>query len=200
MTCTQTTKLKRIKTYIVDGIQYKSSTFVKYHKEFQEAINNNIIHSFVLPNNDTSDKQESKYKNNNKVIIDNKHFDSIMEARFYVFLCRLKKDFKIKDFDCQIIFKLQEGYRNLFTSKKIQPINYIADFVVTLNNDIKVVIDVKGIKTADFRLKEKMFGYKYPTLCFMCVQWRAKTNSWETLDDIEKERRTKKKKNKEKIK
>ena len=195
MTC-KITKVKRIKTYEIDGVQYKSSTFVKYHKEFREAVDNNVIHSFTLPNNGV-DKCESKYKNNNGAIIDDKHFDSIMEARFYLLLCKLKKDNQIKKFDCQVKFELQEGYYNVFKAKKIQPINYIADFVIILNNNIKVVIDVKGIKTADFKLKEKMFGYKYPKLCFMCVQWRAKTNSWEILDDIEKERRAKKRNNKE---
>ena len=53
-------------------------------KSFEEAVDNNIIHSFTLPNNGV-DKSESKYKNNNGAIIDDKHFDSIMEARFLSF-------------------------------------------------------------------------------------------------------------------
>lgn len=182
--------IKTKKVYEIDGVMYKSSASLKYHKEFKEAIQNNLIKSFVLPDKkSTEEKSKSKYKNN-KVIIDEKIFDSIMEARFYIYLLKLQKDNIIKTIERQVVFTLQEGYYNSFKQKKIYPITYKADFVIELLNDIKIVIDVKGMKTVDFKIKEKMLGYKYPDLCFMCVKW-YKAN-WETLEDIEKDKKTKK--------
>lgn len=120
MTC-KITKVKRIKTYEIDGVQYKSSTFVKYHKEFREAVDNNIIHSFTLPNNGV-DKSESKYKNNNGAIIDDKHFDSIMEARFYLLLCKLKRIIRLKI----LIVKLSLNYKkDIITFLKLRRYNLL---------------------------------------------------------------------------
>ena len=41
-------------------------------------------------------------------------------------------------------------------------IKYIADFKITYADNRGEVIDVKGIKTADFKIKEKMFNFMYP--------------------------------------
>ena len=39
---------------------------------------------------------------------------------------------------------------------------YIADFVYYINN-VKVVEDVKGIKTEVYKIKKKIFEYKFKT-------------------------------------
>jgi len=41
----------------------------------------------------------------------------------------------------------------------MKEINYIPDFQIS-----NIIIDVKGCATVDFKLKAKMFKYKYPDL------------------------------------
>ena len=69
---------------------------------------------------------------------------------------------------------------------------------MTMPDGIEVVIDVKGKETADFKLKKKMFGYRYRDIQFTCVQWSESKKEWRDLSDIEKERREKRKTKKEK--
>lgn len=54
------------------------------------------------------------------------------------------------------------------------------------------VVDIKGRETADFKLKKKMFFYFYPDLDFRCVQWDGTQQAWRDLDDINKDRRARK--------
>lgn len=54
------------------------------------------------------------------------------------------------------------------------------------------VVDIKGRETADFKLKKKMFFYFYPNLDFRCVQWDGTQQAWRDLDDINKDRRARK--------
>ena len=58
----------------------------------------------------------------------------------------------------------------------VQAIKYRSDFEVTYADGSKKTIDPKGIKTADFKLKEKMLRFKYPHIDFMCVILDEKTN------------------------
>ncbi len=185
-------KVKKNTVHTIDGIKYKSKTLVEYHKELFQAVENRIIKSFTLPH--AGDKHSYSKYGASKAEVDGIIFDSVMEARFYVYLKTLQKNKQIKGFDIQVKYVLQDKYRNKFTGKAVLPITYIADFsIITLSGD-EVVVDVKGRETADFKIKKKMFGYKYPDKYFMCVQWRASTQSWEDLEDIKKSRREKKKK------
>ena len=54
-------------------------------------------------------------------------------------------------------------------------------------------MDGKGQETDVFKLKEKLFEYKYPDIDFYCVQWRASSNDWMTLDEIKEIRKENKK-------
>ena len=101
----------------------------------------------------------AKY-HNKKVVYDGRTFDSIKEKNYYINLKLLEKAGKIKDLELQKEFELQPSYRlNKKTNRKI---TYRADFTYKTTEDDKLhVIDVKGYRTDVYRLKKKMFEYKY---------------------------------------
>lgn len=101
----------------------------------------------------------AKY-HNKKVICDGYTFDSIKEMNYYIKLKLLEKAGKIKNLELQKEFELQPSFRlNNKTSRKI---TYRADFTYkTVYDDRIHVIDVKGYKTDVYRLKKKMFEYRY---------------------------------------
>jgi len=96
-----------------------------------------------------------------KTMVDNIKFDSAAEARYYQRLKLLKRAGEIKDFELQTEFILQDEYRTR-DGKKRQPIKYKADFVIEHLDGTKEAIDVKGVLTPVYRLKKKMFEYRYP--------------------------------------
>jgi hypothetical protein len=55
------------------------------------------------------------------------------------------------------------------------------------------VVDVKGVETPEFRIKKKLFQYKYPDMQLMCLQWSAKQEEWLDLDEIKKLKKSRKK-------
>ena len=86
-------------------------------------------------------------------------FDSRREAERYAELLILEKAGRIKDLVLQPSFELQPGFINA-KGKKVRPVIYKADFAYT-EGDTHVVEDVKGMETDVFKLKRKMFDYKY---------------------------------------
>lgn len=56
-------------------------------------------------------------------------------------------------------FILQPRYRK--NNKTIRSIEYIADFSYIDNKGKRIVEDVKGIKTEVYKLKKKIFEYRY---------------------------------------
>lgn len=99
-------------------------------------------------------KVASKY-NNKKIFVNGRWFDSKVESEFYEHLLTLHKD---EDIILQPKYILQEKLQG------IREIAYIADFKVG-----NLVFDVKGFSTSDFKLKAKLFKFKYPdlTLCLI---------------------------------
>lgn len=109
-------------------------------------------------------QRKNKY-NNQKTVIDGIKFDSKKEAEYYCQLKLLKKAGEIKDFGLQKKFELQEGFEK--NSQKYRPIAYYADFVVDHLDGTTEVIDIKSskhFKTQVYRIKKKIFEYKYPDL------------------------------------
>lgn len=183
MAIRKTSKAKQgkvVQLNVVNGIRYKTKSIADTHRAWAK---DKLVKSFTLPTAAES-KVKSKY-GALKAEVNGLVFDSIMEAKFYVYLLHLKKDKEIKDFKCQVKYELQPKYRSKHTGKIVRPIYYIPDFVITQNNDDIVAVDVKGQKTEVFKLKQKLFEYKYPEIDFYCVQWRASSNEWMTLDEIE---------------
>lgn len=101
----------------------------------------------------------AKY-HNKKVEYDGYTFDSIREKNYYIKLKLLEKAGKIKELELQKEFELQPSFKlNNKTSRKI---TYRADFTYKTTEDDKLhVIDVKGFRTDVYKLKKKLFEYKY---------------------------------------
>lgn len=117
----------------------------------------------------------SKYKNK-KCEVDGIKFDSQVESKYYIYLKGIKEQGLIKDFSMQPKYELQEAFRDK-NNKLIRKIEYKGDFLLTLNDDSQVVIDVKGsdfMLAPEFKLKRKLFMYKYPDIPFTCVMWKKK--------------------------
>lgn len=108
--------------------------------------------------------RKSKY-NNKKTTIDGIQFDSQKEAEYYCQLKLLKKAGEIRDFGLQPRYELQPTFKKNGTTHR--SITYVADFIIDNNDGTTDVVDVKSsktFKTQVYRIKKKMFEYKYPEL------------------------------------
>ena len=109
-----------------------------------------------------SKPKRNKY-GNIKTEVDGIKFDSKKEAEYYCQLKLLKQAGEIKDFGLQPRYELQPTFKkNGVTHRSI---TYVADFIVDWADGTTEVIDVKSsksFKTQVYRIKKKMFEYKYP--------------------------------------
>ena len=130
---------------------------------------------------------KSKY-NNIKVtkIIDweEVEFDSLIEWKFRDLISTSMKELKIAKIERQKTFELLEWYSwNIVSTKKkkivnpvgrqkrnysieekvkkVSPITYVCDFILTMEDWTEYIIDVKWFETPDFKLKKKMFESKF---------------------------------------
>ena len=96
-----------------------------------------------------------------KVELDGYKFDSKKEADYYLILKGKLVDNKIRDLLVHPKYILQEKF--IKNNKLYRPITYSADFAF-YDSEVNHyrVIDVKGFKTDVFKLKQKMFEYKFP--------------------------------------
>lgn len=92
-------------------------------------------------------------------------YDSKKEARRSYELDILERAGKIKNLERQKRFTLQDRFVNN-EKKTIRPIYYFADFCYE-KNGIKIVEDTKGIRTEVYKIKKKLFQYKYPEYKFI---------------------------------
>ena len=98
---------------------------------------------------------------NEKTMVNGILFDSKLEANRYWELSILQRAGKIKNLKLQPEYELQPAFRK--NGKAFKRISYIADF--EYQQDGKTIVeDTKGFRTEVFRLKEKLFEYKYPNL------------------------------------
>ena len=110
----------------------------------------------------------AKYKNK-KVQIDMHVFDSIVESKRYKELKLLEKAKEIEKLELQPKFLLQESFKK--NGKTFRKIEYIADFKYLDKRTNKVVVeDVKGMETKDFKIKRKLFEFKYPELELVLIK------------------------------
>ena len=111
-----------------------------------------------------------KYRNT-KTVIDGIKFDSKLEAERYAQLKILERAGVIRDLELQPSFELLPSFRK--NGKTWRKTVYKADFRYILCEDDKTIIeDVKGstaVITDVFRLKQKLFEYKYPALSIKIV-------------------------------
>jgi len=107
--------------------------------------------------------KRSKY-GNNKTVVDNQSFDSQKEAYRYLELKQKQKDGLISGLKRQPVFELQEKFIDN-QGKKVRAIEYVGDFQY-IEGNATIVEDVKGFATKDFKLKEKMFRFKFREYIF----------------------------------
>lgn len=117
----------------------------------------------------------TKYKAS-KVEYDGIKFDSKLESNIYK---------RLKELGIQCVlqpkFKLQESFR--YQGKAVREINYVADFAVFIGNR-SYIIDAKGMETPVFKLKRKLFMFKYGT-DIVLIKSVKHFNTWynEVLND-----------------
>ena len=108
--------------------------------------------------------KEKKNKYNARATeVDGINFDSKKESERYLELKILENQGKIKYLRRQARFELQPSYKK--NGKTIRAIYYIADFVYFDKAKKKMIIeDTKGFRTEVYKLKKKIFEYKYQDL------------------------------------
>lgn len=127
-----------------------------------EAITLDEYHALV--------KQPPKY-GNDRIEIDGWTFDSKAEAARYQALKLLLHTGAIADLRFHPTYELQAAFTDA-RGLRCGPIRYEADFAYTeISSGRTVVEDVKGrgVVTAVFRVKEKLFRYRYPELEFRVI-------------------------------
>lgn len=99
--------------------------------------------------------RRNKY-NAKKTVIDGHPFDSKREAERYCELKLFLKAGEIRNLVLQPRFLLQDKFvdKQGKTHKKIE---YVADFLYIDKDDKAIVEDVKGVLTAVYKLKKKLF-------------------------------------------
>jgi hypothetical protein len=121
---------------------------MRVSKEVYEKLLNNSI-----------DQKKNKY-NNTKVEYKGIRFDSIKEMKHYQLLEYLQKIGEIKELKLQVPYELIPKYK--INNKTVRKTTYIADFTYITTKDDKLhIVDTKGFKTDVYRLKKKLFEYKY---------------------------------------
>ena len=132
---------------------------------------------------------KSKY-HNKSTTIDGIKFASLAEGRRYQELKALKLAHKIRDFELQPRYLLQEAFRKCPACNSMQPhipgskkkhdlycqkcgeklkliegMEYVGDFLVYHLDGTSTLEDVKGTKgfmDPVFKIKQKLFEYRYP--------------------------------------
>ena len=108
---------------------------------------------------------------NKKTVLDGIKFDSKLEAERYAQLKMMERAGVIRDLELQPEYELIPSFRK--NGKTWRRTVYKADFRYILAEDDSYIIeDVKGstaVITDVFRLKQKLFEYKYPELTIKIV-------------------------------
>lgn len=131
----------------------------------------------------------NKY-NAKKVVVDGIKFDSKQESEYYLHLKELKERGEVAHFELQPEYVLQEGFKK--RGLTFQAIKYRADFLVWYDRvTTPVVIDVKGMETADFKIKAKMFEKQFPYELKL-VSFSKIDGGWIELKDLKVARKKRK--------
>jgi hypothetical protein len=141
------------------------------------------------PDNQPKKKSSGRMKAVKKEV-DGIIFASTMEADYYEYLKAEKEAGRVIKFELQPKFPLQDSFKKY--GRTIKGITYISDFKVSYSDGSELIIDVKGQETDDFKLKRKMFDYKYPDLTLWLVTWDKKTACWVDYDEHQRMKRKKK--------
>lgn len=119
-------------------------------------------------------------------------FDSAVEMKFY-------RDVVIPLIHSGDILKCERQKRYVLqpsffhNGKKIQSIEYKADFYIVDCNGKETTIDIKGCPDAVAKLKRKMFWCIYPNINYIWVGYSALDGGWTTYESIIAGRKQRKK-------
>lgn len=130
---------------------------------------------------------ESKKAKKNRTV-DGIKFASDLEMRFYLYLLEQKDILYIK---LQPEYIIQDPC--VYKGKKILKIIYTSDFEVIYKNGQVVIYEVKGFETKEFKIKKKMFYFRYPDLNLKIVSYSGIDGGWIELDQIMRNRKSRKK-------
>jgi hypothetical protein len=125
-----------------------------------------------------------KYRNV-KTTVNGILFDSKMEADYYLYLLEQKD---IANLELQPKFLLMPAFKKL--GRTIRKTEYIADFLITYSDGSRLAIDVKGMTTQAFKIKEKLFHFNHPDLELVLIT--KHNNAWIELKDKPKRKTLKK--------
>jgi hypothetical protein len=105
-------------------------------------------------------RKPSKYRNKRT-----NGFASKKEARRAAELRLLEKQGVIKDLRFQVVYTLLDSQEDE-AGKKVRPIKYIGDYEYVIDwgdplNPIVVTEDAKGFRTKEYKLKAKLFLWKF---------------------------------------
>lgn len=114
-------------------------------------------------------KRYSKYRNI-KTTVNGITFDSRFESEYYVVLRNLERQGDIKNLRTQVPFVIFDSFKD-GNGKWRAAIKYVADFVYETLDGETVVADTKSSATVTdiFRIKYKLFLYRYPKIRFEIV-------------------------------
>lgn len=139
-------------------------------KELMDRGEHAIIREFDCGLNLERDKPPSTAKGNTpprahkynaqKTEVDGITFDSKKEASRYVELKYMEWTGEIQYLSLQPEYELQAAFQAP-DGEKIRAIVYRADFIYWKNGHC-IVEDVKGVQTPVFKIKAKMFKFRYP--------------------------------------
>ncbi|GAB6426231.1 hypothetical protein bcgnr5372_34620 [Bacillus luti] len=154
---------------------FSTHNYITHDAYYHDNVYFNIV---LLQRNDGKTKRsKSKYKAK-KRFIDYTTFDSHNESLYYLELKDLLTKGLILSFEMQPRFLLQESFsKNGITFPKLE---YIADFIVlNIDNTIEI-IDVKGVQTTEFKIKQKLFEYRYTELHIKLLKYNQ-TTGWKEI-------------------
>ncbi|MGN7113019.1 hypothetical protein AZH47_10095 [Corynebacterium striatum] len=116
-------------------------------------------------------------------------FDSTVECEYYQYLEKQKELGLIEYIELQPRFELLP---KMYKQRKTE---YVGDFGLWYDGELKLVIDVKGMPTPLARYKAKHFRYKYPNikLMWVCKAPKYTGKQWITYEELIKARRERKK-------
>lgn len=111
------------------------------------------------------EEKESKYSNQ-KTVVDGISFSSKKEADFYLWAKARQLAGEIEDLVLQPKYLLQESFEK--NGEKFRAIYYYADFSY-VESGKTIVVDTKGFQTEAFKIKRKLFEYRYPNLTLQLI-------------------------------
>lgn len=112
-------------------------------------------------------KKQSNTRGNELTTDDGHTFDSKAEAKRYGELKLMVQAGAISDLVIHPVYELQTAFRDA-TGSRHRSIRYEGDFGYT-EAGRAVVEDVKGHRTEVFKLKEKLFRFRYPYIDFRVI-------------------------------